>query len=154
MAFKYNSADASNAWPADDYDGEIASVEETKSKSSGADMLKLGVKVYNKAGQEKIITDYIVNPTGLFKLEQIARAFGKGAEFKANAFDVFTVREKRLTVSLGIQQSDEFGDKNTVKKYSAAKGGAPRPAPATAGSISRADAIAEDAGFRDKDIPF
>lgn len=165
MAFRYNSEDASNAWPEGEYDGAIASAEETQSRK-GADMLKLGVRVYNKEGQEKIVTDYIVNPSGLFKLEQIARAFGKGAEFKANKFDVFTVLEKRLTITLKVTEaSGDFPEKNDVKKYAAsASAKAARPAAPEPGSmkdemkrretVGAESPLSSDEQFKDSEIPF
>lgn len=122
MAISYNSKDASSAWPEGDYDAEITFVEELKS-SKGADMWKLTIKVYNAEGREKTVTDFIVVPSTLFRLKQLAMAHGKGESFKANTFEPSQVANERMTVTLGIDPpTDKYDEKNVVKKYSAAVG--------------------------------
>lgn len=159
MAFNYNPNDAVSSWPADDYDGEIASIEEQTSKA-GNDMLKLGVKVYHPDGRDKIVTDYIVNPTGLFKLKQIAMALGQGAVFNAGKFDPYSMKDKRICVSLKVTESEQYGEKNEVKKYSSPKVSSPaKPNPAAArsqrpGAIETPSPIGEADGIPAEEIPF
>lgn len=130
--FDYDPTQASSCLPAGTYPAVISKVEEQISKA-GNPMLKLTFEAYH-GDRKQIVYDYIVNPATLYKLKQLARSLGKLADFEAKKFDAMQHQGESLVLSLK-EESDDFGDKNTVKAYK------PKDAP-----TAPADA--------DPDIPF
>lgn len=152
MAFTYNSKDASGALPDGKYPASLESCEEGVSKSSGCPMLTLKFKVYTPTGGERTVSDYIVNPSTLWKMKRLAKALGKEADFKANTFQPSAHLGANLTLELDVQEDDQYGDKNNIKGYEPSALGAatPRPKPAPVGRV----AAPGGEPIQEEDIPF
>lgn len=127
--FKYNPEDATSCLP----EGEATMVlikAEDKVSRAGNDMAVITFDAY--VGERKgRVTEYIVNPTTLYKLKQIAKALGSKAvgEFDKGEFDPNAHAGETLRAVLAIDSQDGFDDKNVVKKYLAAGDAAPAPKP-------------------------
>lgn len=115
MGFKYDSKEAIACLPAGDYEASLVSAVEGVSKSSGNPMLTVTWKVYS-GSKETTLKDYISNPGTLFKLKRIAKALGKEQDFASNTFDLTQHLLSSVLLTLEVEE-DDFGDKNTVKKY-------------------------------------
>ncbi len=115
--FKYNPSDATSCLPEGEATMVLTKVEEKQSRA-GNDMAVLYFDAF--VGEQKgKVTEYVVNPTTLFKLKQIARAFGPKAEgeFDDGTFDPASYIDESLIAILKIESQDGFDDKNVVKKY-------------------------------------
>lgn len=64
-------------------DFEIVKAEDAISKSSGNEMIKLSVKVWDSEGQTAIIFDYLVS-TVPFKIKQVCESVGRPEWYAAN----------------------------------------------------------------------
>lgn len=115
--FKYNPEDATSCLPEGDATLSIKSVEDKVSRA-GNDMVVITFEAF--VGERKgLVTEYVVNPTTLYKLKQIAKALGPKAvgEFDAGKFDPAAYVGETLTAAIGIESQEGFDDKNKVKKY-------------------------------------
>ena len=128
--FKYDPKEATSCLP----EGEATLVikkAEDKVSRAGNDMSVITFEAF--VGERRgLITEYVVNPTTLYKLKQIAKALGPKAvaEFDAGSFDPGAHAEESLRAVIAIESQDGYDDKNKVKKYLPA--GAPvTPKPAT-----------------------
>lgn len=124
MAFHYDPKDAATCLPKGDYDAQLASVEEKKSKS-GLDML-LVVWTIPHAGKDHSVKDYILNST-LFKMRNIAVAWGMVQDFEERRFDLAEHINRQIVLRLEVRSDDTYGDKNEIKAYSSAAGSMPIP---------------------------
>lgn len=136
---RYDPKDADNLIPDGEYDGEIASAVEKTSKA-GNDMTELKVKVWAGGGGPRLIFDYIVVPSSLYKLKQIAAATGQTPEFQAGRLGAADILGKSVRVAVKTQKGkDGFDDKNVITRY----------LPQEAGS-----APSHEKSVPDEDIPF
>jgi hypothetical protein len=166
MPLDYNPKDAVMCWPKDDYDATLTKVEDKTSKvkadgSGGNPMQVLTWRVFNNNGQEQLISDYIVIPTGTFKLKQLAVALGRKEEFENGMFQADDHIGCNVKAELVVEESPGYDDKNKIKKIKSAvaeeSGYRPLPrreidpiaAKATVGA-----AISDEQQFKDDDIPF
>lgn len=141
MAFSYNPKDADgDTFPIGDYPAVLEKVEEKTSKKGDA-MLVVTLRAYN-GDRQTFVTDYIVNPSSLWKLKKVAQALGALQIFKDGTFDLDQHLGQNLTITLGIEEAKgDFAEKNTVKGYKAAAPAGAFHAPKVAAEI-------------DPDIPF
>lgn len=130
MAWTYNPADAIECLPEGDYQAELAKVEEKTSKA-GNPMLEVTWSVFDN-GKTKTVRDYIVQPSGLFKMKQIARAWSMLNEFESGDFDLAAHVGKMAELHLTVESSDKYSDRNQVAGFRAASHARPTPAPQTA----------------------
>jgi hypothetical protein len=126
----YNPKDASQCWPEGDYHGTLVKVEESQSKRSGNDMEAWTFRAYHQDGREQIITDYVVVPSCVFKIKQLAIALGRKDDFENGVFQAADYLKSDVLLALKIEESDEFDDKNKIAKVKAAASTAPAPRPA------------------------
>ena len=114
---KYNPKDASQCFPPGDYQATLDTAVEGESKSSGKEMVTLRWKVY--AGNRTFyVEDYIVNPDGIWKFKQIAKALGEEKVFNAGEFVCEDYIGRNVTVTIKIEPGQgDFADKNRVKAY-------------------------------------
>lgn len=122
MAFQYNAKDASDCWPAGEYQAVIVKVEETISKSSGEPMQVISYEIYGNDGRTQTLKDYITHKT-LFKLKKLAQALGRRAEFEASRFNAEDHVGASVVVELSVEETEDYGDQNRIKKVLSAKGG-------------------------------
>lgn len=124
--FKYNPEDAISCLPDGEYTLAILKAEDTVSKA-GNDMTVVTFEAFGDTRKGKV-TEYIVNPVTLYKLKQIAKALGPAAvaQFDKGEFAPEEHIGDTLRAVLAVE-SDDFGDKNKVKKYLPANGTAPKP---------------------------
>lgn len=104
-------------WDGGFYDFEIMNGVDKKSKSSGADMIELRIKLFNGQGEEKIVYDYLLESI-MYKLLHAAEACGlmekyKSGELVGGDFEGCT---GRLKLGVGKPQG-EYPAKNEVKDY-------------------------------------
>lgn len=144
-----------NLWPVGIYDFEVQDAEDTISKTSGAEMIKLKVKIFNEAGESQILFDYLLDAMA-GKLRHAAAAFGALAGYESGSFDAFDCVGKvgKCKVSVQKDKSGQFPDKNGIADYivPAADASATRP-PARPATAARQKAPA-GGGDLDDEIPF
>lgn len=116
MPITYEAKDASKAWPAGDYDATLVKVEDAISKTSGNEMQKWTIKVYNSQGKETTIFNYV---TGAFPLsiKFLAKALGKEDDFKANRFQADDYVGSNFRVTLSVEDNGEYGEQNKIKAW-------------------------------------
>jgi hypothetical protein len=117
-------------WPAGTYDFQVVSAEETTSKSSGADMIKLTLHVFNDHGAKITVFDYLVGTEkAQFKVRGFAAAVGLIESYDAGALDAFEMEGRSGQCKLAIQKdtTGQYGDKNSVASYLTPVGGVAKP---------------------------
>ena len=127
MAFNYDPEQATNAWPAGQFEAAIIKVEEDLSKKTGDPMLKVSIEIYGTGkttGQKTTIVEYITAPPpgsgrkgSLFKLKSIAAAVGLVEKFKAKTLKPKELVGKTMLVDVEIEEDPKFGDKNVITSF-------------------------------------
>jgi hypothetical protein len=125
---RYSAKDAVQPWPAGDYNAEILSVEAATSRAGNA-MEVITFALFSPGGKRRAIKDYIVNPSTIYKLKQLAIALGRKAEFEAETFQASDYIGSGVVAEVVISPGkDGFDDQNAIKKVKApAADAAPRP---------------------------
>jgi len=109
--------------PEGTYGFEVTQAVQTESKS-GNDMIKVMMKVFKPDGNFVFVTDYIVlTDNMMYKLLHFCQATGLEEAYESGEFALddagaladFTGATGEL--KLGIQKSDDYPDRNTVKDY-------------------------------------
>lgn len=104
--FEYSSKEASSVWPAGPYEATLVNTEIGKSKA-GNPMLILHFVIYGDGGRERPLKDYVVRPSGIWKLEQLAAALGREKDFEADTFDAAEHLQSNVTVNLVVRKGNE-----------------------------------------------
>jgi hypothetical protein len=115
-------------WPAGEYDAEIFRSEAKVSKSSGADMIALGIKIFNDQGKFAFVNDYLVGSDNVYskhKIKQAALACGLEHEWQSGALDAdsFQGRSCKVKIKIGKEQpkndgsGDSYPAKNEIADY-------------------------------------
>lgn len=108
-------------WPAGVYDAEVIRSEQTVSKSSGADMIALGIKIFNDEGKFAFVNDYLVGTDNVYskaKIKQAAQAMALEEEWANGTLDAEMMHGRCFKVK--IKQGKPQGDypaKNEVASY-------------------------------------
>jgi hypothetical protein len=145
-------ADASGfePWRAGEYDFTVQAAEETTA-SSGNDMIKLTLHVFNEAGRHRVIFDYLVNSEKVqYKIRHFADAVGLTRQYESGELSEDDCVERSGRLKLGIKPANgNYPAGNDVRDYLPRKAGdapvADRPA-----VRQKAKAVAD----LDDEIPF
>ena len=96
-----------------EYESAIEEVE-IKTSKAGNEMLVVAVRVYT-GETERVVWDYIVNPSSLWKLKAICKCCD--LEFTGD-FDEQLLVGKRMRVRIKIRKgTDGWADKNEIGRY-------------------------------------
>jgi hypothetical protein len=124
--FEFNPKEGTTAWDEGQFEATVEKTEEDVSKK-GDPMLKVTYTVYHPSGKTQTLTDYFVRassdgsrPGNLFRLKALCAAVGGEAEkaFKAGKLDHKSMlRGKNVLLTLGIEESTQYGDRNRVEAY-------------------------------------
>lgn len=137
-----------NLWPAGEYDFEIVGAEDTQSKKSGADMIKLTVCLF-RGDARKNVFDYLMDAVA-YKVKHFCDAVGLAAEYERGELtaEMCKGRVGRCMVKVGEQPG--YDPKNEIRDYVKRKEGVPgEDIPSSPRVPAKAAAGAEDDG-----IPF
>lgn len=121
-------------WEPGTYDFEVLEADDTVSKSSGAEMIKLKVKIFNDQGESQIVFDYLLDSMA-GKLRHAAEAFGLLAEYERGGMQGIDCQGKtgRCKVSIQKDKTGQYPDKNGIADYIPAAREAARPGGRTSG---------------------
>ena len=152
--------------PEGNYAFEVANAEDTVSKSSGKDMMKVLLNVYDTEGRVFQVTDYLVPGTqyGDRKVFEFAASVGLGGKYATGQMTAEDVLGKGgwCKIKIGKAQpkkdgSGEFPPRNEVAYYldkEPAKKGTSEPAPTVPEHVAN-NTAAPGAPVIDEDsIPF
>ena|ERR1700731_2828224 len=116
-------------WRPDDYDFEVHDASEERS-STGNDMIKLTLYVFNNEGNKRTVFDYLVNSEkSQFKIRHFAAAVGLVAHYERGELDVNDIVERTGRLKLGIKKAQgDYPANNQVMDYLPRDGKAPRAA--------------------------
>lgn len=123
MAWNYNPKDAAECLNEGSYDAELTSVEQKTSKK-GSPMLEV-IWTVPFGGKDWKIRDYIVNPSTLFKLKNIAKAWHLHNEFAEGRFDLAEHVNRLIVLKLTVENSAAYGDQNQIAGYGESSGQMP-----------------------------
>lgn len=115
-------------FPAGTYDFDILEAEDTYSKASGKDMIKLKLKVYGPNGRTQQVWDYI-GEWALYKVSNLCKAIGLKDEYDAGELKAADMEGRSAKVKLAVEPAGEWPAKNTAKDYLPAVSPASEPAP-------------------------
>ena len=93
--------------------------EDTTSKKSGRPMIKLILKVIDKNGEERTVTDYLID-TMLYKVKHYCDSVGLEEEYKSGNLNAALCEGRSGKVKIIIDEPEEdsaFNPKNAVKDY-------------------------------------
>ena len=141
---------AAGLWPVGEYDFEVKDASEETS-SSGNDMIKLQLNVFNASGDKITVFDYLVHTEkSAYKVRHFAEATGMLPQYQRGDLEAIDCVYKtgRCKLAITKDKTGQYPDKNSVSDYVKAVVAASLPAP-------RRPAMA-NAGPRDIDdeIPF
>lgn len=106
-----------NLWAAGIYGFEIATAEETISKS-GNEMIKLALNVYDDKGNSKVLFDYLLD-TIPGKIKHLADICNLSIQYNDGNLQAFDLMGKKGLLKLIIQKdkSGQYADKNSIIDY-------------------------------------
>lgn len=137
---KYKPEDAARCLPAGEYPATLYKAEE-KISQSGNQMLVLQWQIELRDGRTLYVKDFVLNPNSLWKLQNLATAWGLAMEFTAGTFDPSEYIKKAVVLLLTVSNSEKYGDQNNIKAY---KGG----------EVNGQVRVPEAAEIIDPEIPF
>jgi len=105
-----------NLLPKGVYDFEVMTAEDAVSKRSGAEMIKLSLKVFASDGREQFVTDYLLASME-HKLYHFAHGTGLGALYDAGNFTAADCDGACGKVKIKIEKDETYGSKNVVQDY-------------------------------------
>ena len=111
--------------PEGEYTFEILTAEDTQSKSTGNDMLKLSLRIFENGGENsQRVFDYLVSiDSMIWKIRHFAEAIGMLPEYESGEMLAETLPGRTGKCKIVIQPaSGQWDAKNAVKDY------LPRPA--------------------------
>ena len=111
--------------PEGEYTFEILTAEDTQSKSTGNDMLKLSLRIFENGGENsQRVFDYLVSiDSMIWKIRHFAEAIGMLPEYESGEMLAETLPGRTGKCKIVIQPaSGKWDAKNVVKDY------LPRPA--------------------------
>lgn len=118
MTFNYDPTQAEEknfiCLPNGDYEIEIVNVEQKVSKA-GNDMLELMINAYDQVGRKVQIFDYIVNPSGLWKLKKICNA--SGIEFTGEIEEQNLVGLSLMARVTLRKATEKYPERNQIADY-------------------------------------
>lgn len=140
-----------NLWKPGVCDFEVLEAEDTISKTSGDDMIKLKVRIFNEDGDNQIVFDYLLDSMP-GKLRHAAAAFGLLTKYENGGFEAFECVGKTGQCKVAVQKdkNGQFPDKNGIADYIVPDVKVPEPRKTAASTMAPAG------GRRDLDdeIPF
>lgn len=119
---------------------------DTKSKTSGADMIAIQVRIYGPDGREPVIKDYLLE-SYLRKIFNFAKVTGRSAQYHAGSLCANDCTAAEGFAKVGVERGNPkkdaggnptgefYPDKNVIKDYVSQPSGAPsapRPGPTEA----------------------
>lgn len=135
-----NEIAAAGLFPAGEYNFEITDASEETSKA-GNDMLKLVATVYNGAGQQTLVFDYLVDTERTaYKIRHFAAAVGLLPAYERGQLTApdCVGRAGRCKLAIVKDKNGQYPDRNGIADYLAPAGGAaPSRTAAMAGAPSR-----------------
>jgi hypothetical protein len=109
---------SSELLPPGEYDAEIVSAEEKQSKSSGADMIALRLKVFGDNGAEATVFDYLLDAVP-YKVRHCAEACNLLTAYEDGQLFAEDIKGKVVRVKLKIEhdKTGNYPDKNAIQDY-------------------------------------
>lgn len=105
------------------YDFEVLNAEDAVSKKSGAEMIKLKLRVFDNKGGERHIFDYLL-PSVPWKLRNFCEAVGLEDRYDAGELTSHDCIGRAAKVVIGVDdKSKEFPPKNVARDYSVVRVG-------------------------------
>ena len=101
--------------PAGEYSFQISGAEDTTSKA-GNEMIKLTLRVFKPDGKFLLVDDYLLEAV-LYKILHLCEATGLKDKYDAGQIAAQDFIGKTGMLKLGVQKSEQYGDKNQVKDY-------------------------------------
>lgn len=131
------------------YDFEVLKAEDTISKASGADMVKLQLHVFDTDGQPRTVFDYLLESVA-YKLRHAAEVCDLLDDYENGQLDAedFIGKTGKCKIAIQKDKSGQFPDRNGVSDYIV---GAPRQ---SAPVQQRRPAMAGADHDPDDEIPF
>jgi hypothetical protein len=149
-------------WRPGDFDFQVYDASEEQS-STGNDMIKLTLHVFNEEGNKRTVFDYLVNSeNSQFKIRHFSAAIGLLADYERGELDVNNIVEKTGRLKLRIKPAQgDYPANNAVQDYlprgeepaRAVRPASPRPAAAPVRQPARGQPARAVADL-DDDIPF
>lgn len=132
--------------PKGEYQFEVLSAEDTTSKKSGAEMIKVNLGIYNGEAIAARVFDYLM-PAMEAKLRHFCDCTGLLAQYQAGTLcaEDCKGRTGRCKLAVEVDETGKYEDKNAVKDYVCR---AAKPL-AAAASIQLPGSLPED-----DDVPF
>lgn len=126
-------------FPAGKYAFQVMKAEEVQSKRTGAEMLKLTLRVFGEGTRETVVFDYLMESVA-DRLHKFCKHIGMEEAYHAGELEPADVEEKMGWLQLKIQPAkDGWDPKNVVSYYCAGPETTTRQAPPKARPLIGAD---------------
>lgn len=147
-----------SVWRVGTYDFEVHDAADDVSKSSGEEMIKLTLYVFDTAGDKRTVFDYLPSAEkAQWKVRGFCQAVGLVAQYESGELDVNDIYQRTGKLKLGIRKAQgEYPESNMVTAYIDAPDQPPRAArpSAPAQRTPAARQPARAAADLDDEIPF
>jgi hypothetical protein len=102
-----------------EYDFTIYEAVETTSQSSGADMLKLTLHVFNRDGDKRTVFDYILSSqSAQWKARHMMESIGMTKQYEAGDIDPVDIVDRSGRLKLGVAPATaQYPAQNKVQDY-------------------------------------
>lgn len=143
-------------WPPGEYDFVVHEASEETS-STGNDMIKLTLHVFNREGRKRTVFDYLVNADNAqWKIRHFCESVGLLRQYETGDLDVRDIVTRPGRCKLRIKPATgQYAASNAVNDYISQQGAMPRAAQAPTPSRAPARSMAKaPAGDIDDEIPF
>lgn len=117
-----NELQALNLLPDGTYKFHVDEAQDTKSKSSGADMIKLNLSIFDQNGKEHIVIDYLLASL-LYKVLHFAETTELESKYSAGSLNAADCIGKtgyaKIYTQIGQDKGDgtNYPNRNAVKDY-------------------------------------
>lgn len=105
-------------FPNGEYDFEFEDATDEVSQSSGNDMIKLKVNIYNAEGSRRVVFDYLTTGKAEYKLRHCAEACGLLADYENGSIEAeqFIGHSGKCKVR-AVPAKDGYPAKNDIQDY-------------------------------------
>lgn len=116
-------ADANNGsfapWPAGEYNFEVTDAEDTESKSSGMEMIKLTLTIFDREGKSRKVFDYLTGDDRVqWKVRHFAEATGLVKNYEMGDLEAHHCQSRQGLCRIRIRPArDGYDAQNQVGDY-------------------------------------
>ena len=149
---RFNPEEA-GIWPEGNYAAAIVGCE-SKTSQKGSPMDVVTFDIFKGAEKITMKEYFVLQGRALFKLKNLAESIGQADSYRDGSFNPHNYINTRVDVELVVENDDQYGDQNRIKRFTKATATDPNVVAALKTSIAAKQKNDEVRSKADDDIPF